>query len=254
MPGTSAASLHALDALAQVRRVLVAGEDRDLALAAHLLGQLVHHRLAGLDVVDAVEREALRLRRRRCRTSSPARRGDRVVDRAGDLAGVRAGDQHRVRALVDRLRDALRLDLAVLRRAASARRSRSGTPCFCDSSLAAASAPVRAERKTGLVELLAIIAILIGLRGRRRGAVPPAVRRLARSSRVRCGTDRAATTRASQLRRCHSIARSARACRRLDSASLHSAAAARAAARAKRALAWSSTTATMIAQPMMIHS
>src|SRR5687767_5243570 len=36
-----------------------------------------------------------------------------------------------------------------------------GTLCFCDSSLAAASAPVLAERKTGLVELLAIIAILI---------------------------------------------------------------------------------------------
>src|SRR3954465_1901961 len=31
---------------------------------------------------------------------------------------------------------------------------------FCDSSLAAASAPVRAERNTGLVELFAIIAIL----------------------------------------------------------------------------------------------
>src|SRR5262245_18141725 len=35
-----------------------------------------------------------------------------------------------------------------------------GTLCFSESSLAAASAPVRAERKTGFVELLAIIAIL----------------------------------------------------------------------------------------------
>src|SRR5215207_627446 len=34
-----------------------------------------------------------------------------------------------------------------------------GTLCFCDSSFAAASAPVRADRNTGLVELLAIIAI-----------------------------------------------------------------------------------------------
>ena len=34
-----------------------------------------------------------------------------------------------------------------------------GTSCFAVSSLAAASAPVRAERNTGLVELLAIIAI-----------------------------------------------------------------------------------------------
>ena len=34
-----------------------------------------------------------------------------------------------------------------------------GTLCFCDSSFAAASAPVRADRKTGLVELLAIMAI-----------------------------------------------------------------------------------------------
>src|SRR5688572_27833055 len=34
-----------------------------------------------------------------------------------------------------------------------------GMPCFCDSSFAAASAPVRADRNTGLVELLAIIAI-----------------------------------------------------------------------------------------------
>jgi hypothetical protein len=36
-----------------------------------------------------------------------------------------------------------------------------GTPCFCDMSFAAASAPVRAERNTGFVELFAIIAILI---------------------------------------------------------------------------------------------
>ena len=35
-----------------------------------------------------------------------------------------------------------------------------GTPFFCDNSLAAASAPVRADRNTGLVELFAIIAIL----------------------------------------------------------------------------------------------
>src|SRR5262245_27296263 len=34
-----------------------------------------------------------------------------------------------------------------------------GTLCFCDSSFAAASAPVRADKNTGLVELLAIIAI-----------------------------------------------------------------------------------------------
>src|SRR5262245_66630702 len=33
-------------------------------------------------------------------------------------------------------------------------------PCFCDSSLAATSAPVRAARNTGLVELLAIMPIL----------------------------------------------------------------------------------------------
>ena len=33
-------------------------------------------------------------------------------------------------------------------------------PCFSDSSRAAASAPVRAERNTGLVELFAISAIL----------------------------------------------------------------------------------------------
>src|SRR6266700_3501237 len=37
-----------------------------------------------------------------------------------------------------------------------------GTPILADSSLAVVSAPVRAERKTGLVELLAIIAIRIG--------------------------------------------------------------------------------------------
>src|SRR5262245_66481586 len=36
-----------------------------------------------------------------------------------------------------------------------------GTPVFCVISLAAASAPVRAERKTGLVELLAMTAIFI---------------------------------------------------------------------------------------------
>jgi hypothetical protein len=35
-----------------------------------------------------------------------------------------------------------------------------GTPCFAESSFAAASAPVRAERNTGFVELFAIIAIL----------------------------------------------------------------------------------------------
>ena len=35
-----------------------------------------------------------------------------------------------------------------------------GTPCFAVNSFAAASAPVLAERKTGLVEDLAIIAIL----------------------------------------------------------------------------------------------
>src|SRR2546428_8402229 len=34
-----------------------------------------------------------------------------------------------------------------------------GTPCFADRSLAAASAPERAERKTGLVELFAMSAI-----------------------------------------------------------------------------------------------
>jgi hypothetical protein len=34
-----------------------------------------------------------------------------------------------------------------------------GTPCLALSSFAAASAPVRAERNTGFVELLAIIAI-----------------------------------------------------------------------------------------------
>ncbi|PYR88111.1 MAG: hypothetical protein DMF84_29430 [Acidobacteria bacterium] len=34
-----------------------------------------------------------------------------------------------------------------------------GTPCFCDSSRAVASAPVRADRNTGFVELFAIIAM-----------------------------------------------------------------------------------------------
>ena len=55
--------LRALHAMLEVRRVLVAGEDRDLALAVHQRRQLGHRLLAGLDVVDAVEREALRLRR-----------------------------------------------------------------------------------------------------------------------------------------------------------------------------------------------
>src|SRR3954462_9284269 len=44
-------------------------------------------------------------------------------------------------------------------------------PCFCDSSFAAASAPVRADRNTGLVELFAIIAIF---NPRPAGAVEPA--------------------------------------------------------------------------------
>ena len=55
--------LRALHAVLEVRRVLIAGENRDLALAVHQLGQLGHRLLAGLDVVDAVVGEALRLRR-----------------------------------------------------------------------------------------------------------------------------------------------------------------------------------------------
>src|SRR5258708_2428308 len=51
---------HALDALLQVRRVLVAGEDGDLALAAEQLRELGHDGLAEPSAVDAVEREALR--------------------------------------------------------------------------------------------------------------------------------------------------------------------------------------------------
>ena len=82
-------------------------------------------------------------------------------------------------ALVDRLRDALRLDLPVL-----GRRRQPGDldrdAVLRANSFAAASAPVRAERKTGLVELLAIIAILSPRLGGRwlggRGLRPAAAR------------------------------------------------------------------------------
>src|SRR5688572_4601661 len=63
-----------------------------------------------------------------------------------------------------------------------------GTLCFCDSSFAAASAPVRADRNTGLVELLAIIAILMpGLRPGASATVGllPSLLQAAASARVR---------------------------------------------------------------------
>ena len=106
--------LHALDAPAQVGRVLVAGQDRDPALAAQQLGELAHHVLAQLAIVDAVVREALRLRRVAVERHHRHAARDGVVDRAGHLAGVGAGDQDRARAFVDGLGDALGLDLAVL--------------------------------------------------------------------------------------------------------------------------------------------
>ena len=61
-----------------------------------------------------------------------------------------------------------------------------GMPCFCDSSFAAASAPVRADRNTGLVELFAIIAILSGWRaGGARRLLPPALAAAVRRRRRR---------------------------------------------------------------------
>src|SRR5688572_18928964 len=63
-----------------------------------------------------------------------------------------------------------------------------GTLCFCDSSFAAASAPVRADRNTGLVELLAIIAIFSpGLRPGASATVGllPSLLQAAASARVR---------------------------------------------------------------------
>ena len=81
---------------------------------------------ADLDVVDAVEREALGLRRVAVERHDRHAARDGVVDRARDLAGVGARDEDRGRAFVHRLRDALRLDLAVFGRRRQPRRSRSG--------------------------------------------------------------------------------------------------------------------------------
>ena len=69
--------LHALHAALQVRRVLIAGEDGDLALAVHELRELRHHELARLDVIDAVEREPLGLRRVAVERHDRARRDRR---------------------------------------------------------------------------------------------------------------------------------------------------------------------------------
>ena len=100
----------------QVRRVLIAGENRDLALAVHQRRQLGHRLLAGLVVVDAVVGEPLRLRRIAVERHHDHAAVDGVVDRAGHLAGVGAGDENRVGAVVHGLLNALRLHLSVFLR------------------------------------------------------------------------------------------------------------------------------------------
>ena len=52
--------LDTLDTLAKIRRVLIAGEDRDRTLLTHLGRELIHHGFTSLDVVDAIEGEAPR--------------------------------------------------------------------------------------------------------------------------------------------------------------------------------------------------
>ena len=108
--------LDAFDAFAQVGRVLVAGQDRDRSRVPHLLRELFHHRLTRLHVVNAVEGEAFRLRGVAVEGHHRHAASDRVVDRAVDFSGIGAGDEDRVGAFIDRLGDALGLDLAVFGR------------------------------------------------------------------------------------------------------------------------------------------
>ena len=114
--GLGRLGLDPLDAAAQVGRVLIAGEDGHLPLAVQQLGELLHDLLTDAEVVDAVVGEALRLRRVAVEGHDRHAARHRVVDGAGQLAGVRAGDEDGVGPFVHRLGDPLRLNLAVLDR------------------------------------------------------------------------------------------------------------------------------------------
>ena len=105
-----------------------------------------------------------------------------------------------------------------------------GTPCFCVSSFAAASAPVRAERKTGLFDALGDDRDLEPGFGGAAGAVPDPPQAAA-AAMIACRPPD------------------------LEPASHATSCEPRMSRRAvNRALAWSSTTATITAPPMMIHS
>ena len=107
---------HALHSHLKIGRILVAGENRDLALPLHQRRQLGHCRRAGLVVVHPIEREPLRLWCVAIEHHDRHPAVNRIVDRAGHLARVRRREKDRARAIVHRLANALRLDLAILLR------------------------------------------------------------------------------------------------------------------------------------------
>ena len=233
MPGVLGRLLfHAVHALPEVGGVLVPGQDPHLALAAHERGQLGHHLAAGVHVVHPVEGEALRVGGVAVEGHDGDVARDRVVDGARHLAGVRAGEEDGGGALVDRLGDALRLDLAVL----------------------------LGGREPGDLDAdLVLLRQLAGGRlGPRPGGEEDRVGRALGDERdlaaggpagVPAGFEQAATARGR---------RSEGELHLLHGRSFKGAHHARAARASRRAVMrpdhWSSTTATMVAQPMMIHS
>src|SRR5205814_918454 len=106
--------LHALNTLLQVRRVLVAGQNRNDTFAAHEFGQLVHHLFAAFHIVDGVGDETFAVRRVGVEGGDRNAVFDRRIDGVGQFVGVRATDGDTVGAGEDELFNGLGLFLGVL--------------------------------------------------------------------------------------------------------------------------------------------
>ncbi len=246
--------LHPLHPLLQVRRVLIAGENGDLPLAAHLLRQLLHHLLSHLLVVAAVERKAVRPRdiavERHHR--HPALHG--FVHRAHELVRVARREKNRVRAAIHRVGDPLRLDRSVFvrwrepvdfhidaGRLRELRRRRIGTRAPREKHRIR-----RALRDHRDRERLSTARCRAAGRGLRRSAFLGSAAR--QRGQRRRGGDESRDRRSRAAHEVSSVRRGGEA----GSVSLAGAAASRLAN--KRVPLWSSTTARIIALPMMIHS
>src|SRR6266545_7143370 len=105
---------HALNALLEVRRILIVGKDGDGALAAHQLRQFIYHLFAAFYIVDGIGNKPFAVRRVGVEGGHRNAVLHRGIDGVGQFVGVRATDSDAVRADQSELFDGFGLFLGVL--------------------------------------------------------------------------------------------------------------------------------------------